>query len=48
MHALQVALDLGGFYPSEDDMRWWCFGDGTLAALKTFQASARSPASCCG
>lgn len=27
--------------PAEDDIRWWSFGDGTLAALKTFQVSMR-------
>lgn len=27
---------------TEDDERWWSFGDGTLAALKTFQVSGCS------
>lgn len=26
-----------GYYPSDDDLRWWQFGDSTLNALKTFQ-----------
>ena len=38
MHALHVALGNHGFYPSDDDLRWWQFGDSTVAALKTFQA----------
>ena len=32
--------------PAEDDMRWWSFGDGTLAALKTFQVWRLCRAAC--
>ncbi|KAI3437857.1 hypothetical protein D9Q98_000303 [Chlorella vulgaris] len=45
VHALQVALERAGFYPSEDEIRWWTFGDGTLSALKTFQACSGYPES---
>eukprot|EP00887_Chlorella_sp_A99_P007821 scaffold20.g7821.t1 len=39
VHGMQVALIQEGYYPDEDEMRWWNFGSSTLAALKTFQAS---------
>ncbi|KAL4419502.1 hypothetical protein ABPG77_002288 [Micractinium sp. CCAP 211/92] len=45
VHALHVALTRAGYYPSEDDERWWSFGDGTVAALKTFQACNGYPES---
>lgn len=45
VHALHVALTRAGFYPSEDDERWWSFGDGTVTALKTFQACNSYPES---
>ena len=32
-----------GFFSGDDDMQWWEFGDGTLSALKMFQASCRLP-----
>lgn len=38
VHALHVALQEHGYYPGEDDVRWWTYGDSTLTALKTFQA----------
>lgn len=37
VHALHVALSAQGYNCGDDDMRWWMFGDTTVAALKTFQ-----------
>lgn len=34
-----LPLDMLTAYTAEDDERWWSFGDGTVAALKTFQVS---------
>ena len=43
VHALHVALNQQGYYAGEDDVRWWQFGDGTINALKTFQACSGLP-----
>lgn len=32
-----------GFFSGDDDMQWWEFGDGTMSALKMFQASCQLP-----
>lgn len=40
VHALHVALSRHGFYCGDDDMQWWMFGDSTMMALRTYQASA--------
>ena len=45
VHALHVLLDDAGFCAGEDDVRWWQFGDSTVAALKTFQACNGIPES---
>jgi peptidoglycan hydrolase-like protein with peptidoglycan-binding domain len=45
VHALHVLLDDAGFSPGEDDIRWWQFGDSTVAAVKTFQACNGIPES---
>lgn len=37
VHELHVALELHGYYSSEDDRLWWQFGDPTYHALITFQ-----------
>ena len=37
VHELQVALVQQGFWPGEDDMQWWQFGDATCSAVQTFQ-----------
>lgn len=37
VHELQVALVQKGFWPGEDDMLWWQFGDATCSAVQTFQ-----------
>lgn len=39
VHELQVALVQKGFWPGEDDMLWWQFGDATCSAVQTFQVS---------
>ena len=39
----QVALQLNGYYCTEDECRWWQFGDATDSALRAFQV--RAPAS---
>ena len=39
VHELQVALMQKGFWPGEDDMLWWQFGDATCSAVQTFQVS---------
>lgn len=39
VHELQVALVQQGFWPGEDDMQWWQFGDATCSAVQTFQVS---------
>ena len=41
VHELQVALVQQGFWPGEDDMQWWQFGDATCSAVQTFQVSCR-------
>ena len=38
VHALHVLLENAGYWPSEDDLQWWQFGDSTVTAIKTFQA----------
>lgn len=38
VHALHVLLCEAGFYPCDDEMQWWQFGDSTMAAIRTFQA----------
>jgi peptidoglycan hydrolase-like protein with peptidoglycan-binding domain len=38
VHALHTLLCEAGFYPSDDELQWWQFGDSTVAAIKTFQA----------
>lgn len=38
VHALHVLLEQAGYWPGEDDVQWWQFGDSTMAAIKTFQA----------
>jgi peptidoglycan hydrolase-like protein with peptidoglycan-binding domain len=45
VHALHVALEAAGYYPGEDDVRWWTFGSETLAAVKTAQACNGLPES---
>lgn len=40
---VQVCLQKVGFFPGDDEMRWWQFGSGTLDALKTFQVCAWAP-----
>ncbi|KAG2494501.1 hypothetical protein HYH03_007270 [Edaphochlamys debaryana] len=45
VHALQVALSNAGFHPSDDDMRWWQFGDTTNNALRYFQGCSGLPES---
>ncbi|PSC70776.1 peptidoglycan binding [Micractinium conductrix] len=45
VHSLHIALQRAGYYCSEDDERWWTFSDGTMAALKTFQACNGYPES---
>lgn len=45
VHALQVALQKGGFFSGDDDMRWWSFSDSTAAALRFYQACAGLPES---
>ena len=37
VHELQVALAQNGFWPGDDDMLWWQFGDSTCSAVQTFQ-----------
>lgn len=37
VHELQVALTENGFWPGDDDMTWWQFGDATCSAVQTFQ-----------
>lgn len=39
VHELQVALVQKGFWPGEDDMMWWQFGDATCSAVQTFQVT---------
>jgi peptidoglycan hydrolase-like protein with peptidoglycan-binding domain len=38
---MQVKLKHNGYYPDEEDCKWWMFGPSTLSAVTTFQA-------CCG
>ena len=38
VHALHVLLSDAGYYPCDDELQWWQFGDSTVAAIKTFQA----------
>lgn len=38
VHALHVLLERAGYWPGEDDVQWWQFGDSTVTAIKTFQA----------
>ncbi|GBF92273.1 hypothetical protein Rsub_05356 [Raphidocelis subcapitata] len=45
VHALHVALHRAGFFCGDDDMRWWMFGEPTMNALRTYQASAGLPES---
>lgn len=45
VHALHVVLTREGYYPGEDDIRWWTYGDTTVAAVKTFQACQGLPES---
>lgn len=45
VHSLHVALQNAGYSTSEDDTRWWQFGDSTMNALKTFQACNGLPES---
>eukprot|EP00879_Flechtneria_rotunda_P022601 GHRR01023867.1.p1 GENE.GHRR01023867.1~~GHRR01023867.1.p1 ORF type:complete len:646 (+),score=252.77 GHRR01023867.1:133-1938(+) len=40
---LHNALMAAGFYPSEEEVENWMFGDGTLTALLTFQACSGIP-----
>jgi hypothetical protein len=40
---MQVKLAEHGFYPDEDDSKWWMFGSTTLSALSTFQACNSLP-----
>ena len=39
VHEVHVALVQKGFWPGEDDMLWWQFGDATCNAVQTFQVS---------
>lgn len=43
VHALHVLLSDAGFYPNDDELQWWQFGDTTVAAIKTFQACNGMP-----
>jgi len=45
VHALHVVLTREGYYPGEDDIRWWTYGDTTVTAVKTFQACQGMPES---
>ncbi|GFR47646.1 hypothetical protein Agub_g9389 [Astrephomene gubernaculifera] len=40
---LHAALEQRGFYPGEEDMENWFFGETTQAAVLAFQASVRLP-----
>lgn len=40
VHELQVALAQKGFWPGDDDMLWWQFGDTTCSAVQTFQVTS--------
>ena len=40
---VDVCTQSHGFFSGDDDMQWWEFGDGTLSALKMFQASCQLP-----
>ncbi|EFJ50292.1 hypothetical protein VOLCADRAFT_103883 [Volvox carteri f. nagariensis] len=40
---LHTCLEQRGFFPGDDDMENWFFGEGTLAAVLSFQASERLP-----
>jgi hypothetical protein len=39
---LQACLLREGYYPGEEEMEDWVFGDGTQSALLTFQAASPS------
>jgi len=43
VHALHVLLTDAGYYPDDDELQWWQFGDTTVAAIKTFQACSGMP-----
>uniref|UniRef100_A0A7S0RU51 Peptidoglycan binding-like domain-containing protein n=1 Tax=Chlamydomonas leiostraca TaxID=1034604 RepID=A0A7S0RU51_9CHLO len=45
VHVMQLALGAGGYSCGEDEEQWWQFGEGTLNALKTFQACSGLPES---
>ena len=40
VHALHAALERSGYWPGEDDMRWWQYGDATVSALQSAQVSS--------
>ena len=40
---LQLLLRHAGFYPDDDDTRWWQYGDSTVEAVKFFQACSSLP-----
>ena len=39
VHALHAALERKGYWPGEDDMRWWQYGDATVSAMQSAQVS---------
>jgi peptidoglycan hydrolase-like protein with peptidoglycan-binding domain len=43
VHSLHVAMSRQGYHVGDDDLYWWQFGDGTINALKTFQACSGLP-----
>lgn len=45
VHALHVLLENAGYWPGEDDLQWWQYGDSTVAAIKTCQACNGLPES---
>lgn len=45
VHHLQVMLEIAGYSCGKDDMVWWHYGDGTVAAMRTFQACNGLPES---
>ena len=43
VHALHVLLTDAGYYPDDDELQWWQFGDTTITAIKTFEACNGMP-----
>lgn len=40
VHALHAALEKKGYWPGDDDMRWWQYGDATVSAMQSAQVSS--------